>query len=90
MTRNGCCTDVYIILACVPKLGGILGSAWDFLGPLLGPPGAVSWGSPEVLLRPSWGFLELLWGVLGPSEGPMMSPIRPQSEMRPHLALWPY
>eukprot|EP00959_Pyramimonas_sp_CCMP1952_P162619 3399928-Pyramimonas_sp.AAC.1 len=69
MTRNGCCTDLYLKLACVPKLGGIWYPSWDSLGPLLGPPGSLSWGSPEVLLGPSWGFFGLCWGLLGALSG---------------------
>eukprot|EP00959_Pyramimonas_sp_CCMP1952_P434352 9095094-Pyramimonas_sp.AAC.1 len=65
MIRNGCCIDLYLKFACVPKLGGIWGPAWDSIGSPLGPPMALSWGSPEVLLGPSWGFVELSWGVLG-------------------------
>eukprot|EP00959_Pyramimonas_sp_CCMP1952_P144869 3032493-Pyramimonas_sp.AAC.1 len=56
MTRNGCCTDLHLKLACAPKLGGILGPAWGSLGRLLGHPGALPRSSHEVLSWPSWGF----------------------------------
>eukprot|EP00959_Pyramimonas_sp_CCMP1952_P449366 9409048-Pyramimonas_sp.AAC.1 len=61
MTCNGCCTDVCIKLACVPKLGGILGLSWGSLGPLLGHLGGVL-GASGTLLGRLEALLGLFWG----------------------------
>eukprot|EP00959_Pyramimonas_sp_CCMP1952_P233392 4877730-Pyramimonas_sp.AAC.1 len=67
MTRNGYCTDLYIKLARVLKLGAILGLCWGSLGALLGPSWSsfLAWGSLEVLLGLSWSPLGALLGRLG-------------------------
>eukprot|EP00959_Pyramimonas_sp_CCMP1952_P305289 6388837-Pyramimonas_sp.AAC.1 len=72
MRGEGCFDDsMAVALICMlnsrafRNLEASWGSTWDYRGPLLGPPGALPLGSPEILLGPSWGICVLCLGVLG-------------------------